>query len=175
MFNVDFVDRVPKGTSGSGEVFYDSRGLEKLWSHGSVSVQDLTQGTASYCARYVVKKLTGDIGAAHYQVVDEDGVYQPITPPYCAMSLRPGIGKHWFLRYARDVFPHDFVICDGVKRSVPKYYDKLIKGADLEEVKFKRESEARKHFVDNTDERLAVREVVHKARVRNLIRGDVDG
>lgn len=172
LFNVDFRhDRVPAGKSGSGMPFYDSECLAKLWTHGKVSVQDLTPETASYCARYVTDKLTGELGEEVYSRVDDDGVIQQIKPPYSAMSK--GIGAAWFEKYSRDVFPHDYVVAAGYERPVPRYYDKLLerKGGDLDSVKFAREVDGRSRFEDNTSERLAVREVVHKARISSLKRG----
>ena len=92
LFNVDFRDRKPMGKSGSGELFYDSERLTRLWSHGIASVQDLTSGTAAYCARYIMKKTLGDEAEHAYSLVDEDGVLRYRKPPYAAMSLKPGIG-----------------------------------------------------------------------------------
>lgn len=170
VFGVDFrFDRVESGKSASGEVFYNSPFLSSVWGHGNVSVQDLNNATASYCARYITSKLDGDLGAELYARVDEDGVIQSITPPYAAMSK--GIGRYWFEKYARDVFPHDFVVIDGVKRPVPRFYDKIMSEAfDEDAIKFARVAKAREHLEDQTAERLAVREVVHKARVSSLKR-----
>lgn len=41
------------------------------------------------------------------------------------MSLKPGIGAHWFLKYHSDVYPRDEVILRGRSLRPPKYYDKL--------------------------------------------------
>lgn len=105
MFNVDFYDdRVPSGRSASGQLFYTSPTLEKLWGHGIVSVQDLTPETASYCARYIMKKALGQNSDSAYEDIDEDGVIVKRRPEYAAMSLKPGIGAKWFEKYSRDVF-----------------------------------------------------------------------
>lgn len=173
IFNHDFrSDRVPAGKSRSGMVFYSSAALAALWPHGRATVQDLTPGTASYCARYITSKLTGDLGEATYQRADSDGVFQPIKPPYAAMSLKPGIGARWFERYSRDVFPHDTVVAEGIERPVPKYYTKLLKrsGADTDELEYRRQLRAKRDMEHQTPARLAVRETVHKARIRNLNR-----
>lgn len=174
LFNVDFRDRKPIGKSASGELFYESPELAKLWSHGNCSVQDLTSGTASYCARYVMKKTLGDDAEFAYSFVDEDGEIHFRKPPYAAMSLKPGIGAKWLSKFGKtDVFAHDRCIQDGVERRVPKYYDRLLKRADqlkLEENQFSREKLARKSVADNTDDRRAVREQVHLAKVKSLNR-----
>jgi len=174
LFNVDFrEDRVPAGKSGSGFLLYQSPTLDKLWGLGKASVQDLTRETASYCARYIMKKVLGPDSEKAYESVDSDGVITVRRPEYSAMSLKPGIGFSWFDRYSRDCFPHDFVIQGGAKRQVPKYYDKLLKRSKpltLEQIQFERELRARESFEDCTPERLAVREQVHKARVSTLKR-----
>jgi len=174
LFNVDFRDRKPIGKSASGELFYESPALAKLLSHGNCSVQDLTSGTASYCARYVMKKTLGDDAEIAYSVVDEDGEIHFRKPPYAAMSLKPGIGAKWLSKFGKtDVFAHDRCIQDGVERRVPKYYDRLLKRADqlkFEENQFSREKLARKSVADNSDDRRAVREQVHLAKVKSLSR-----
>lgn len=184
LFNVDFRDRVPAGKSGSGELFYSSKELEKLWGYGHVSVQDLTPGTAAYCARYVMKKTLGEGSEDAYSVVDENtGEILYRKPPYAAMSLKPGIGARWLEKYGKtDVFAHDKCVQDGVERRVPKYYDRLLKKqtkyeyefrgvvydrSAMDEVQFKRQELARLSAADNTDERRAVREEVQLAKIRN--------
>lgn len=177
LFGVDFrEDRVESGKSNSGQPFYDSATLHRLWGHGRVSVQDLTRETAGYCARYIMKKQLGRDSDKHYESVDEEGVVHVRKPEYAAMSLKPGIGAAWFDKYGRDVYPHDYVIVDGKKLTPPKYYDKLSDRRDAEEleaVKMEREVKAMKNRENNTTERLKVREIVHEARIRNLKRGDL--
>lgn len=178
LFNVDFrVDRVPAGTSGSGCVYYDSALLAELWGHGRVSVQDLTPETASYCARYIMKKVLGPDADKSYEVVDSEGVVVSRRPEYAAMSLRPGIGARWFAKYSGDVYPLDAVVSRGVERRPPKYYDGLFKRVNplkLEEVEHARSKRAVLAREDNTDERRRVREIVHEAKVRNLSRSNFD-
>jgi len=178
LFNVAFRDSVVAGKSGAGAVFFDSPMLRELWSHGHVSVQPLNSSTAAYCARYIVDKVTGDAAEEHYRAVDLDGVVHQRVPEFCRCSLRPGIGARWFIRYGSDVYPHDFVVSsEGVKYSPPKYYDRLKKreeGLVWDEIESQRQLRAQAGAADNTDERLAVREVVHKARVRNQSRSSLE-
>ncbi|WNK14747.1 MAG: replication initiator protein [Microvirus sp.] len=170
LFNCSFSDSVVRGKSGAGAVFFRSPTLDDLWSFGSCSVQPLTIGTAAYCAKYIVGKVTGDAAESHYSRVDEDGVIHRRVPEFAHMSLRPGIGAGWLERFRGDVFPHDFVVADGVKFSPPKFYDRLLKRSDecvRLDVAGARQARAKLSFADNSDERLRVREEVHKARVRN--------
>jgi len=163
LFNINFSDRVPSGKSASGAVFFDSDILRTLWSHGHVSVQDLNRSAAAYTARYIVDKVTGDAAKAHYAGRE---------PEFCHCSLKPGIGAEWFRKFATDIYPHDFIVSDGQKFSPPKYYDRLKKRLDpsdvvLDRIEFARQQRALAAHADNTDERLRVREVVHRARVAN--------
>lgn len=170
LFNVNFSDGRPSGKSASGAVFYDSPRLSKLWSHGIVSVQPLVRETAGYAARYVMKKALGFAGELWREQ------HPDLRPEYAAMSLKPGIGAAWFAKYGQQVYANDFVVMDGRKEAVPKFYDKLMKRGDpdrLELLKWAREKRALLHVADQTDDRLLVRESVHEARMRNFSRSDV--
>lgn len=178
LFNEGFRnDRVPLGTSKSGAHFYGSAELDELWTHGRASVQDLTPQTASYCARYIMKKALGKTAENAYDVLDpETGEIIKRKPEYAAMSLKPGIGAAWFEKFGKDVFPHDFVVQEGAKLKVPSYYDKLLKRSvqfDLDRIEYERYLRGLKQREDNTDERRAVREKVHLAKVSTLTRGDL--
>lgn len=176
LFNLAFrEDRKYWRTTESGFKVDRSATLESLWKFGHSEVGELTPQSANYVARYVTKKVTGDAASDHYATVDKDtGEITWRVPEFSRMSLRPGIGAKWFEKYHGDVFPHDRVVSRGVKKRVPRYYDKLFKRMDadtLEELKMDRESRARSRFLDNTPERLQVREVVENARLRYYKRG----
>ena len=109
LFNADFRDRIPAGKSESGELFYESDVLSKLWKHGRASVQDLTRQTASYTARYIMTKILGREAEAHYGVR---------RPEYNAMSLKPGIGAEWYRRYSRRMCWRMILSCMMVRRAV---------------------------------------------------------
>lgn len=178
LFNVGFrANRKPAGKSESGEPFYNQPDLDSLWRMGFATVQDLTRGTASYTARYIMKKALGKTADSAYQVLDpETGELIQLVPEYSQMSLKPGVGAAWFRKYATDVYPNDFVIQDGIKRRPPKYYDKLLrrsKSVKMDQVEYSRQVAAKLAHEDNTDERRRAREIVHEAKIRNLKRGDM--
>ena len=85
------------------------------------------------------------------------------------MSLKPGIGAGWFSRFHSDVYPHDYVVANGHPSKPPRYYDKLYKRMDPQVfedvVSFRRETDSRARFADNSDARLLVKETVAKARL----------
>lgn len=174
LFNVDFrEDRQLKGKSGSGFPYFEQKELTRLWPHGFATVQDLVPETASYCARYIMKKALGEDAKTAYNIIDEDGVITRRAPEYSAMSLKPGIGAAWYDKYKRDVYPHDFVIHNGQQKQVPRYYDKLLKREKamiLDEIEHARQRRGQAAAPDNTDARRLVRETVHLAKVSTLQR-----
>lgn len=157
LFGVDFPDKTLWQTTPAGSKIYRSETLEALWPLGFSSIGDVTFESAAYVARYILKKINGDAGPAHYG---------SIRPEFTCMSRMPGLGSSWFAKYLSDVYPHDRVVVRGKQTRPPRYYDILLKAQNpelLEELKFGRETTGRAHIEDNTDERLADREAVAKA------------
>lgn len=165
LFNCAFGDRELHLTTGSGMRIYRSVELERLWPHGFSSIGDVTFQSAAYVARYVLKKITGEEAKEHYGKREAE---------FCHMSLKPGIGAGWLDKYMTDVYPGGFVVVNGVQIRPPKYYDrrlKKLKDDQWEEEVMKREKRAHESFADNTEERLAVKERVTRARISFLKRG----
>lgn len=160
--------------SASGFPLFRSAKLEALWPLGSVEFGLLTFESAAYMARYVMGKVTGDQAEDYYRGVNtQSGEIEPVEPEFCHMSTKPGIGAMWFDRFHSEMFVHDKVYTNGVLARAPRYYDKLRKRMDAEGLELAKEERARKAAAgaaDQTDERLAVREEVTKARVRFLKR-----
>lgn len=154
----------------SGHVLYRSAVLDRLWGMGHVEVGTLTFESAAYMARYVMEKVTGDLAEDHYRDVDsETGEVINRRPEFARMSLRPGIGHDWFIRYGARVLAHDNVIVNGHEAKPPRYYDVLMERVAperLEELRFKRAERAKLSAAEGTDDRLRVREEVAKARLR---------
>lgn len=171
LFGVDFTDKRPVSIFGrkSG---YRSATLARLWGLGHVHLGDLNVRSAGYAARYCLKKVTGPVAAEHYAVCDSDGVLGSLVPEFARMSLRPGVGQGWFDRYRGDL-SGDFVVHEGARYSVPRYYDKLTKRLDperLEQLKEDRETRALPFKSECSPSRLSVREEVEQARLNQLQR-----
>lgn len=168
LFGVYFRDRVLSKMLPSGSKLYVSDVLESLWPFGFSSVGDVTFESAAYVARYVMKKITGDAAAEHYKHVDENGEVFWREPEFTRMSLKPGIGATWFDKYKKEVFPNDQVVVRGMKMKPPRYYDVLqeaISAESMDWIKIDREVAALKHSLDNTPDRLKVREQVAHSRL----------
>lgn len=169
IFNFNFEDK-RLWSVRDGVRLYRSPLLEQLWDKGYSTIGDVTFESAAYVARYVMKKITGDMADEHY-VNQDTGVMR--TPEFVKMSNRPGIGRDWIDQYMDDVYPNDFVVHSNVKMRPPRYYDKVydIYNSDmLKELKVRREARAR-FCKDNTPDRLYAREQVQLARCRKLKRG----
>lgn len=166
IFNYDFPDKVYKRVNALGDKIYTSEFLDDCWNMsdpgvceiGSVSIQ-----SAGYVARYIMKKITGDDAVAYYG---------DLVPEYTHMSK--GIGKAWFDKNWKDVYPSDFVIHDGRRFPAPRYYDGLFElnhPSAFLGLRTKRLSKSGNPLDvkdDDKDRRLRVREDVTKLRVKRL-------
>lgn len=182
LFGFDFPDREFYRMAGDSRL-YTSRILEDIWGVGFCTVGDVTFESAAYVARYVLKKVTGDLAEDHYLSFDastgairEDafGNLVHIQPEYVTMSRRPGIARAWFEEFGNEVYPFDEVIVRGVRCKPPRYYDKLYEASDSDAFKFlsrRRKKRAREHAEDQTEPRLRAREECAEARINLLKRG----
>lgn len=187
IFGLDFDDKKVFSKSPSGHLIYTSDVLDNLWGKGFASTADLTFESAAYVARYVCKKVTGNNAESHYERVNVlTGELFSVVPEFAKMSLKPGIGASWLRKYESDVTSGDYIVYDGRKLRVPRYYDKLVNRGDelltdsacklrdemvsifREEMKFRRGEIASQFEADQSVERLRVKEEVVKARFSQL-------
>lgn len=165
LFGCRFSDRKLYKETDKGPLFTSEK-LTDLWGLGHVTFGDVTLDSAGYVARYTTKKITGPAAGAAYQWSDpETGEVFDRPPPFLKCSLKPGIGATWFEKFHADVFPCDFMVMDGKKFSVPRYYTNLYERMDLdahEKVKRLRRRKARamKLHPDNSSRRLRDRNEV---------------
>lgn len=176
LFNFDFPDK-ELFQEKSGYQLYISKDLGKLWPFGFSTIGALTFESAAYCARYVMKKVTGKPAEDYYKYTDPvTGELLDRHPEYVTMSLKPGIGYTWYRQYKSDLWPDDFVVVNGKKMKIPRYYDNILEKDNIcehEIMKGNRVKEAKKRAEDNTAERLEVRRKVCEARV-NLLKRDLE-
>jgi hypothetical protein len=174
LFGYDFPDKVLWKELPSGRL-YLSPTLENLWGHGFCTIGAVTVQSAAYVARYVTKKINGELAEDHYRKTDPvTGETHKIQPEYVTMSRRPGVAREWFRQFKTDVYPGDFVVINGKKYKTPRYYDKLLKEEDPlshERIKEQRLATALAHAENNTPDRLAIREEVLERKTQLLKRG----
>lgn len=173
LLNVQFDDLQEYATQ-NGVVRYTSSTLESLWKRGFVDVGKLEFQSAAYVARYMLKKVTGDNAEEHYTRVDvETGEVVELQPEYATMSN--GIGKEWYEKYKKDVFPSDVmpVPGHGNVHKAPRYYEEMYK-AEFPEEHEKLKKKRMKYKEENPQEfepdRLKSKYIVKKAQTELLKR-----
>lgn len=166
LFGVGFSDLKPCGRD-----IYQSGELDRLWERGYASVGSVSHESAGYVARYSVKKVFGPQARYHYERVHlGTGELVQVEPEFAHMSLKPGIGKPWFLKYWREVYvPRDGVcLAGGRVVRAPRAYDRYLAeiSSDLRDYKdYERYVRSAQFVDDTTPERLATREAVAAARL----------
>ena len=95
IFNWQPSDLESYGSGFDGSLRYTSRFLESLWKYGFVDVGELNSQSAGYVARYILKKVNGDMADDHYSWVDLDGCLTFISPEFTLMSRRPAQDRDW--------------------------------------------------------------------------------
>lgn len=125
---------------------------------GFCTTGPVTFETAAYVARYVCKKVNGDLAGAHYA---------GRQPEF--MTCSKGIGERWIQKYAPDTLRDDFVVARGREQPLPRYYRKKLElvqpsAARSNEIARLVRANTREARYQRTPERLAVRETVTTAR-----------
>lgn len=178
IFGHRYTDLQYHSTNHNGDRLSTSATLQRQWGLGHCLIGELSYQSASYIARYIMKKVRGDAAETHYTHVNlETGEIFQRTPEYNQMSrggrTGKGIAHDWYQRYRTDVFPSDQCIIDGKPVKPPRYYDKLLRKGDrltYDELKAKREYAGAQAAADNTPERLEVKAAVTAARIKSLKR-----
>lgn len=175
IFGMDFLDKVPCRTTAANSSIFSSPTLSRLWPFGHSSIGALTFESAAYVARYSMKKLSGGqvLEMPGGRIDLETGQVLPGVPEFLRCSLRPAIGKNWFLRHADDVYAFDRKVVNGVETKPPRYYDKLLKARHAfawDDISKDREERAFLSLADQTNDRLEARERVVNAQFRKLKR-----
>jgi len=161
LFGIDFADKRPHTKNNQGDQLFTSELLDKIWGKGQCYLGSVTPQSAGYVAKYCIKKVNGQLAASHYQ---------GRQPEFALMSLKPGIGAGWFEKYSGDVYPSDFVVLKGRKRSPPRFYDDKLEEMDelmLQALKKSRLRKAKQHRSDQTPERLKARADCATARINS--------
>ena len=130
LFGIDFEDKT-LFKQKRGNDLYISDHLQELWPFGFSTIGEVTFESAAYCARYIMKKITGDGAEEHYQWIDtETGEVHQLKPEYTTMSRNGGIGKEWMEKFKSDVYPTDEIIIRGRRMKPPRFYDSMYEHTD---------------------------------------------
>lgn len=174
IFGHDFPDKEYLRTK-NGNHYYHSPSLNRIWGHGDCIVGDATFESASYVARYVMKKRLGN--TAHTYA--EEG----ITPEFVVMSRMPlkgsppgtsgGIGGMYYDEFESDMFPRDQVYSRNTVATPPRYFTERYKKShplEAEDLIARRIERAEKKWQDSEPKRLRIRERIKLSATKSLIR-----
>lgn len=128
-------DLIDTGRSMDGFRYYRSSIVEQAWSArarghetddkypisliGMVCVAPVSWETCAYTARYVAKKLNGNLAEVYKR--------NNLVPEFSLMSRRPGIGLQYYLDHKDEIYDGDVIYLrtakGGRKIKPPRYYD----------------------------------------------------
>lgn len=100
--------------------YYTSKWLEDLWGMGQIQIAQAVPETYRYVAGYVTKKMyeiDGKKANAYYELGQ--------TKPFACMSLKPGLGDHYYQEHKAEIWRQGYIQCTNGKRAqIPRYYEK---------------------------------------------------
>ena len=108
VFNHDFDDKKIYSVKNNIPL-YTSELLEKMWSHGFVTIGDVSEASALYQAQYMQKDIKNG----------------NVATPRASKSNHSGIGKSYFLRHYEQILSLGYVPFNGRKCPIPRYFEKL--------------------------------------------------
>ena len=192
-YNLWLPDLRRMGKNSSGRETFQSDMLEKAWQKGLIDIQSFGMGSATYVGKHNVKQngesLKLHLKRIHFarrkllteQTEKETGIAIPfdkesgevmpekIPLPRIYASNRPAIGRTFYEKFKKDIYPRDYLTVNGQKFPPPKYYDRLLLDDDPElwfQVMEAREENRR----DWTSEQLRNREEVKRNKYRFFAR-----
>lgn len=110
LFNFEPADKRPGGENERGDKYFVSDELDALWGRGMCNFGAVTLDSANYVARYAAKKLV------HGN--DKDHCFHPIHKT----SSKNAIGRRWIEKNWKFTFENGFVVINGTKMKIPRYY-----------------------------------------------------
>lgn len=125
----------------SGLPIYKSKTIDKIWGKGYCPIGKITYESASYVARYTMKKNgLAKIKRQYYEVEElneKTGVikrkrkFKNIKGKQEAefLTMSQGIGRNWFIKNINSIRSNDCIIIHGKNgaktKRVPRYYRKI--------------------------------------------------
>lgn len=130
--------------------YYKSHLLEECWTkdgetepRGFVNISEASWNDIAYVARYITKKINGEISEDHYAELGQE-------KEFFRVSRMPGIGENYFKKHWEEIYKNDEIIirnnAGAIRMQPPKYFDRLLEQMDpekMEEVKAKRKKRAK--------------------------------
>lgn len=124
----------------AGQPYFVSDLIAKCWPNGIHILGPVTWQSASYVARYTMKKATHGFDKRYYDVAG-------IQPEFQTMSLKPGIGYQYYVDNPH-IFDYDYFTVstpDGGRKCTPPEYFKKLFRASAPEKYLKRSLDSRRN------------------------------
>jgi hypothetical protein len=172
VFGYDFDDKRRIAVTSKGYPRYESELLSEIWGKGHTELGSVTHQSAGYVARYTMKKINGDLAKEYYlRPHPVTGQLHQVRPEFGTMSKKPGIGSRYVEDFKSDFYPSDFIIVDGQRTPVPKFY--LSKLSEKEQLRIKRvrTRKAIPYKPERTNARRFAKMTVRDARISPLKKG----
>ena len=100
--------------------YYTSKWLANLWGMGQIQIAQAVPETYRYVAGYVTKKMY-EIDGKKANMYYELGQ----TKPFACMSLKPGLGDHYYQEHKKEIWRQGYIQCtNGKQAQIPRYYEK---------------------------------------------------
>lgn len=105
----------------NGNQYFSSKVIEKTWDKGFNFVSKcFSVSSFAYVCQYANKKLGRN--KSEKKLLKECKIF----PEFVLMSRRPGIGYNYYMRNEEDIENNGYVIFNGQKYFIPRYFKKLI-------------------------------------------------
>lgn len=108
--------------------YYTSKLLSDLWGMGQIQIAQAVPETYRYVAGYVTKKMyeiDGKKANAYYELGQ--------TKPFACMSLKPGLGDHYYQEHKAEIWQQGYIQCtNGKQAQIPRYYEKQMEAENPE-------------------------------------------
>lgn len=158
LFGITFADLKIYRRSTKGNYLYTSQTLHDLWGMGNCTIGTFTPSSASYAAGYIVKRFHASDQEAkqawYTRIHPLTGEQVQVIPEFLLSSRRPGIGMPWFLKYGEHIPYDDFIVIEGKRRRVPRYFFNKLTEDQQAKLKQTRLANAALHAADMVDARL---------------------
>ena len=100
--------------------YYNSKWLADLWGMGQIQIAQAVPETYRYVAGYVTKKMYEIDGKKENQYYELGQ-----TKPFACMSLKPGLGDHYYQEHKKEIWRQGYIQCtNGKQAQIPRYYEK---------------------------------------------------
>ena len=177
LFGHDFSDDRFFYKMHKGNALFNSSLLSSAWPQGHAVIGNVTFESCAYVARYILKKVNGKKAVEAYARVDAYGNRYSIAPEMTRMSQ--GIGKSWAQKYIDDCLPSGYIVSNGRKARVPKFYMRVFEAmAPARVATFRAEQVERMRLLTSTGAyranhellRLQAREAHFAYKIKKLLR-----